>query len=146
AAGTFAFRVLVDRPSAMRASIVGFAFSTTPRDADYVPVGHRALGGVASMPLDEALDILGPLLANPNVVKLGHDLKFDAIVLGRHDVALGGLGLDTMLASYLLDATRSAHRLEDLSLEHTAYKALAEEDICGKGVKALSLADVPVEA
>src|SRR5438876_6493926 len=45
AAGRFAFRVLVDRPSAMQASIVGFAFSTAARDADYVPVGHRALGG-----------------------------------------------------------------------------------------------------
>jgi DNA polymerase I len=145
-AGAFAFRVLVDRPSAMQASIVGLAFATSPRDADYVPVGHHALGAVPSMPVDEALEILGPLFANPAIVKSGHDLKFDAIVLGRHEVALGGLGTDTMLASYLLDATRNAHRLEDLSLEHTAYRAIAEEDICGKGVKAVSLADVPVEA
>ena len=49
-AGSFAFRVLVDRPSAMQASIVGLAFSTSPRDADYVPVGHHALGAVPSMP------------------------------------------------------------------------------------------------
>jgi DNA polymerase-1 len=146
AAGSFAFRVLVDRPSAMQASIVGFAFSTSPRDADYVPVGHHALGAVPSMPLDDALETLGPLFANPSIVKAGHDLKFDAIVLGRHEVALGGLGTDTMLASYLLDATRSAHGLGDLSLEHTAYRAIAEEDVCGKGVKAISLADVPVEA
>jgi DNA polymerase-1 len=146
AAGSFAFRVLVDRPSAMQASIVGFAFSTSPRDADYVPIGHHALGAVPSMPLEEALESLGPLFANPAIVKSGHDLKFDSLVLGRHEVALGGLGTDTMLASYLLDATRNAHRLEDLSLEHTAYRAIAEEDICGKGVKAVSLADVPVEA
>jgi DNA polymerase-1 len=145
-AGRFAFRVLVDRPSAMRASIVGLAFSTRPRDADYVPVGHRALGGVPSMPLDEALGALGPILADPDVAKSGHDLKFDAVVLGRHGVSLAGLGTDTMLASYLLDATRSAHGLEDLALEHTAYRAIVEEDICGRGVKALSLADVPVEA
>ena len=51
-----------------------------------------------------------------------------------------------MIASYLIDATRSAHRLEDLALEHTSYKALTEEDVCGRGAKALSLADVPVEA
>ena len=145
-AGSFAFRVLVDRPSAMQASIVGLAFSTSPRDADYVPVGHHALGAVPSMPTDDALEILGPLFANPAIVKSGHDLKFDAIVLGRHEVALGGLGTDTMLASYLLDATRSAHKLEDLSLEHTSYRAIAEEDICGKGAKSVSLADVPVEA
>src|SRR5256885_10006908 len=51
-----------------------------------------------------------------------------------------------MLASFLLDASRVEHRLEDLSLEHTSYKALSDEDVCGRGVKALSLADVPVEA
>ena len=145
-AGRFSFRVLVDGPSAMQASIVGLAFSTTPRDADYVPVGHRALGGMASMPFEDAIGVLGPVLADPNIIKSGHDLKFDEIVLAQHGVTLSGLGTDVMLASYLLDATRSAHRLEDLSLEHTAYKAIAEEDICGKGVRALSLAEVPVEA
>jgi len=98
------------------------------------------------MPLEEAVGILGPVLADPSVIKSGHDLKFDEIVLARHGVVLNGLGTDVMLASYLLDATRSAHRLEDLSLEHTAYKAIAEEDVCGKGVRALSLAEVPVEA
>ena len=51
-----------------------------------------------------------------------------------------------MIASYLIDATRSTHRLEDLALEHTSYKALTEEDVCGRGAKAVSLADVPAEA
>jgi DNA polymerase I len=145
-AGSFAFRVLVDRPSAMQASMIGLAFSTAPRDADYVPVGHRALGEVPSMDRDEALKALGPVLSDPGILKSGHDLKFDSIVLTRHGIELAGLATDTMLVSYLLDATRSAHRLEDLSLEHTAYRAIAEEDICGKGVKAMSLAEVPVEA
>src|SRR5436190_7725778 len=63
-AGAFSFRVLVDRPSAMQASILGFAFSTAARDADYVPVGHRALGEVPSMEVGEALAILGPVLAD----------------------------------------------------------------------------------
>src|SRR5437762_13702024 len=146
AAGRFALRVLPDRPSAMRASIVGLAFSTAPRDADYVPVGHHALGEVASMPLDAALGALGPLLEDPGVRKVGHDLKFDTILLARHGVSLRGLDTDTMLASYLIDATRSEHLLEDLALEHTSYKAFTEEEVCGRGVKALSLADVPVEA
>src|SRR5206468_3727924 len=78
--------------------------------------------------------------------KTGHDLKFDAIVLARHGVTLRGLETDTMLASFLVDSSRAEHRLEDLALEHTSYKALSEEDVCGRGVKALSLADVPVEA
>jgi DNA polymerase-1 len=92
------------------------------------------------------LDALRPVLEDEAVKKAGHDLKFDAIVLARHGVTLRGLDLDTMLASYLIDSTRSEHRLEDLALEHTSYKALTEEDVCGRGVKALSLAEVPVEA
>ena len=93
-----------------------------------------------------ALDALRPVLEDEAIGKDGHDLKFDAIVLARHGVTLRGLDIDTMLASYLLDATRSEHLLEDLALEHTSYKALTEEDVCGRGAKAVSLADVPVEA
>jgi DNA polymerase I len=145
-AGRFALRVLPDRPTAMRASIVGLAFSTGPRDADYVPVGHRALDNTESLPLDVALEPLRPVLEDEAVRKNGHDLKFDAIVLARHGVALRGLQTDIMLASYLIDATRSDHPLEELALEHTSYKALKEEDVCGRGAKAISLAEVPVDA
>jgi len=144
--GSCAFRVLPDRPSAMRASIVGLAFSTSAREADYVPTGHRALANAPSLALDAVLEVLKPLLEDPAVAKIGHDIKFDAIVLARHGVRLGGLDFDTMIASYLVDATRSTYPLEELALEHTAYKALTEEDVCGKGVKALSIGDIPVEA
>jgi DNA polymerase-1 len=146
AAGRFSLRVLPDLPSAMRASMVGLAFSTSPREADYVPTGHRALGADANVPLRVALDALRPLLEDPAVAKVGHDVKFDTIVLARHGVTLRGVETDTMIASYLIDATRSAHRLEDLALEHTSYKALTEEDVCGRGVKALSLGDLPPDA
>ena len=146
AAGRFALRVLPDRPTAMRASIVGLAFSTAPRDADYVPIGHRSLSATETLPLERVLHALRPVLEDESVKKAGHDLKFDAIVLARHGVTIRGLETDTMLASFLLDSSRAEHRLEDLSLEHTSYKALSEEDVCGRGVKALSLAEVPVEA
>ena len=145
-AGRFAFRVLPDGPTAMRASIVGISFSTSPRDGDYVPIGHRSLDNTDSLPLEVALDALRPLFEDEALKKDGHDLKFDAIVLARHGVTLRGLDVDTMLASYLLDATRSAHLIEDLALEHTSYKALSAEDVCGRGAKAMSLADVPVDA
>jgi DNA polymerase-1 len=146
AAGRVAFHVLPDQAATMRASIVGMAFSTGVHDADYIPVGHRALGNVPSMPLATALQALAPILEDETIRKSGHDLKADAILLARHGVTLRGLDLDTMLASYLIDATRSEHRLEDLALEHLRYKALSEEDVCGKGAKAMSLADLPAEA
>jgi DNA polymerase-1 len=146
AAGRFSLRVLPDQPSAMRASIVGIAFSIAPREAQYVPVGHRALGVDGNLPLAAALEALAPVLEDPAIRKIGHDVKFDTIVLARHGVTLRGVETDTMIASYLIDATRSAHRLEDLGLEHLRYKALTEEDVCGRGVKALSLGDLPPNA
>jgi DNA polymerase-1 len=146
AAGRFALRVLPDHPAAMRARIVGLSFSDAPRDADYVPTGHRALGSEASVPVDVALAALRGVLEDPAILKSGHDLKFDAILLARHGVVLAGLDVDTMLASYLIDATRSEHRLDDLAIEYVGYKVIDEEEVCGKGAKAVSLAEVPVEA
>jgi len=153
-AGRFAMRVLPDAPSAMRAGIVGIAFSTAPRDADYIPTGHRGpapslveeAAEVPTIAVGTVLDALRPVLEDPAIGKSGHDLKFDAIMLARHGVTLQGLETDTMLTSYLIDATRAEHRLEDLALEHVSYKALKEEDVCGRGAKAISLADVPVDA
>ncbi|HEU4695105.1 MAG TPA: DNA polymerase I, partial [Vicinamibacterales bacterium] len=155
AAGAFTFRVIPDAPQATRASIVGIGFSSEPRRAAYVPVGAEKSGrsdlfgddepAVAGLPLRTILEVFGPLLENPAVAKGGHDLKFDAIVLERHGVTLRGIGIDTMLASYLIDANRSGHPLEELALEYAGYKALPEADVCGRGAKAISFREVPAE-
>jgi DNA polymerase-1 len=145
-AGRFALRVLPDTPSAMRAAIVGLSFSTKARQARYVPLVASGLGFDGGLDPRAALDTLKPVLEDPSVGKIGHDLKFDAILLQRHGITLAGLETDTMLASYLVDATRSEHLLEDLALEHTGYKALTEEEVCGRGAKAVSFAQIPVQA
>ena len=152
AAGEFAFRVLPDQPLAMRAGIVGIVFSAADRCARYVPIGHVAsdasqglLAGADAPEQIEtrvALERLKPLFEDETLRKIGHDLKFDAIVLARHGITLRGLGFDSMLASYVLDATRPGHPLEPTSLEHLGYKALTEEDLCGRGARALPLARV----
>jgi DNA polymerase-1 len=157
AAGRFALRVLPDAPSAMLAGIVGISFSTGPHRARYIPLTSHtpppldlfgqpeitaASGGLG---VDDTLASLRSLLEDPSLQKIGHDLKFDAIVLARHGVSLQGLATDTMLASYLLDATRSSHPLEELALEHAGYKALSEEDVCGRGAKAVSFRAIGVD-
>lgn len=154
--GRFALRVLPDAPSAMQAGIVGMAFSTESRQARYIPLSARtsASDDLFGAPVSgtregvdtaDALAVLKEVLENSSIAKVGHDLKFDAIVLERHGIALNGIETDTMLASYLLDATRSSHPLEDLALEHSGYKALREEDLCGRGAKAIPFAVVPPE-
>jgi DNA polymerase-1 len=156
AAGRFGFRVLPDAPSAMRSGIAGIAVSLRSRHARYVPLTVRKqdddlFGPEAPGPDEDVLDVfealaeLKPLFEDASVAKVGHDLKFDAIVLERHGVILRGIETDTMLASYLLDATRSAHPLEELSLEHAGYKALSEEDVCGRGAKTIAFSQVAAD-
>ncbi len=77
---------------------------------------------------------------------MGHDLKAEVVVLARHGVTLRGLRFDTMLASYLLDATRSSHPVEVGALEHLGYQAATEESVCGRGSRALALGDLPPAA
>jgi DNA polymerase-1 len=154
-AGEFAFRVIPDQPSAMLARIVGIAFATRDREARYVPIGHvnsdtkgdLLTSAAAPTQVDAvaALDRLRPLFENDAIRKIGHDLKFDTIVLARHDVSLRGSSFDSMLASYLLDATRG-HLLEAASLAHLDYKLLADEEVCGRGAKAVPFAHLPPAA
>jgi DNA polymerase-1 len=144
-AGRFALRVIADGASCMRSSLIGIVVSTGPRQARYVPVGHEGFAGGASLDRTAALAILRGVLEDPAIGKVGHDLKADTVVLSRYGVALAGLQVDTMLASYLIDATRSSQELEPTALEQLGYKALTQDDICGKGAKALPFAQVPVE-
>jgi DNA polymerase-1 len=145
-AGRMALRVIPDRPAAVRAGIVGLSVATRARWARYIPVRHSGMHTGPQLTVTEVLAALKPVLEDASIEKTGHDLKFDAIVLARHGVTLRGLGLDTMIASYLLDATRSGHPLEGTALEHLGYKALTEEDLCGRGAKATLILDLPPEA
>jgi len=130
----------------MRAGLVGIAFSRGERHARYVPLGHRALDEVSNLDTGRALRALAPLLEDETVEKVGHDVKYDAIVLARHGVTVAGPGFDTMLASYLLDSTRAPHALETLSIEHLDYKPLTEEGVYGKGAKASARRNLPATA
>ncbi|MGE0392327.1 MAG: DNA polymerase I [Vicinamibacterales bacterium] len=152
----FALRVVTDSPSAMQSAIVGVAISTAGHQARYIPLGHGgpADGGdllsASSRPdqleLEPTLARLRPLLEDATVAIVGHDLKADAIVLARHGITLDGLAFDSMLAAYLLDATRPGHPLDKTALEHLQYQAITEADIRGKGAKAVTLPSLAPEA
>ena len=145
-AGRVGLAVVADGADAMRAGLVGIALSAGPRHARYVPLGHRTLGAGDGLAPDAALGALAKPLADAGLAKIGHDLKRAALVLGRHGVTLDGFDLDTLIAGYLLDATRPGLDLRDLALEEIGYKAISLEEVVGKGAKAPGLADVPVDA
>ncbi len=146
AAGHVGLRVMGDDADPMRARIVGIALSRGARHARYVPLGHHALDEAVNLDTPTVLAALAPLLGDGKVEKVGHDVKYDAIVLARHGVMVAGPGFDTMLASYLIDSTRAPHALETLSIEHLDYKPLTEEGVYGRGAKATAPADLPATA
>jgi len=154
-AGEFGLHAITTGPSAVQGSIVGICVSMEDRQASYIPVGHEGGAGggdllsAAARPdqlgLETVLARLKPALENAAIKKVGHDLKQDVIALGRHGVTLRGIAFDSMLGSYLLDPTRSSHTRGDCALEHLGYKSLDEENVLGKGVKAVTIASLAPE-
>ncbi len=146
AAGRVALRVIADTAVPVSARVVGLAVATGARTARYVPVGHGTLDATANLDLDDVMARLAPVLRDPGVARVGHDVKFDAMVLAHAGHPVPEAAFDTMLASYLVDSTRAPHAIEDLALEYLGYKAAREEDALGRGAKAVSPADVPASA
>ena len=75
-----ALRLITDGTAPVRATLVGVAVSTAPRQARYVPVGHQGFMGEGSLDRQRALVLLAPVLEDPAIAKVGHDLKADLIV------------------------------------------------------------------
>ncbi len=98
----------------MSTPLVGLAISARVGDAVYIPLSHRYLTAPAQLSLDDVRDVLGPTLADPEVAKVGHDLKYSKVLLGRHGLPLRGTRSDSMLASYLLNP-ESTHKLSHLA-------------------------------
>jgi len=106
-AGTLAIGVETTSPEAMRAELVGIALATRIGEGCYVPTAHRYIGSPKQLTLLQVKEVLAPLLADPTVKKVGHDLKYVEVVLGHHAMPLAGAAFDVMIASYLLDPEAS---------------------------------------
>ncbi len=144
--GQCAVYLVTDERPAMQAALVGIAIGTGDGRATYVPLGHTSLDACPNLAVKALRDIVGPLLADASIAKTGHDLKAVTLVLARHGLTLAGVRDDVMLASYVHDAASSAHALEPLALDRLGYKAMESEVLRGKGVKALPVSQVAVEA
>ena len=135
-AGRFGLHVLAVSGPPSRGGVVGLAFSKAKRSASYVPLARDGLDLTDSLDEKTVFGTLGPILEDPQVRKVGHNLKREMLELATHEIRLRGLELDTMIASYLLDATRVTPTLETVALEHSGYQALTAEAVRGKGAKA----------
>jgi DNA polymerase I len=140
---------LYDGPSAVRSDLVGLAFAI-PRpgaapDRVYVPTCHRYLGAPACVPEAQVLEVLGPLLASPSLVKHAADAKTIDVLLRRRARVLAGVATDPTIASYLLDASRARHDLDVVALIEGVGDVAARPTWMGTGRTARTGVDIPVE-
>ena len=132
---------------AMRADLCGLSFAVQSGSAWYVPV--RSPDSANHLDEQTVLESLRPIIEDEATLKIGHNLKYDLLVLRRAGVELRGLAsagsCDTMVASYLLDASRSSHSLDALSLAMLSRANVSITDLIGSGKKQKRFDEVPLE-
>ncbi len=149
-AGMFAFDLETDSTNEMQAGIVGLSFSSGEGEAYYIPVGHTTTAtGEEPGPqlaIADVVERLRPVLSDESVGKVGHNAKFDMMVLARHGVWVRGLRFDTMIAAYLLNPGRRGLGLKEQAFENLGIVMTQITELIGKGSKQISMAATPVRA
>jgi len=125
--------------------IVGIGLMTQTLGSAYLPLAHQGLTEMTQLPIDAALNAIKPLLEDAQLAKLGHNLKYDRHILLNHDISLAGICDDTMLESYIVNATASRHNMDDLAQYYLGHTTTTFEDIAGKGKSQLNFADIALD-
>ncbi len=129
----------------MQAQLVGVCVAVEPGQAAYIPFGHDYLGAPAQLSQDTVLAQLKPLLEDPDIKKVGQNLKYDMSVLAQHGIDLQGVAFDTMLESYVLDSVATRHDMDSLAAEYLGETTISFSDVAGKGASQLTFNQVSLE-
>jgi DNA polymerase-1 len=132
-----------------RPALAGIALALAPGLAAYIPVGHRVSGsldldGPGELSLEAAIERLRPLLEDPGVLKIGHDVKTAAHLLSRYGIALAPYDC-TMLMSYVLDGGQFEHTIENLVRRSFEHELTPLKELVGTGKSLIAFAEVPRE-
>ncbi len=156
-AGSFAFDTETTSLDATRAEIVGFSLAVAPGRACYVPLAHTTGSGdlfgseglaPGQVPIRDALDLLRPLLEDPSLLKIGQNIKYDALLLRRYGISVAPID-DTMLMSYALDAGKGGHGMDALSERHLGHVCISFDQViehaAGAKKSERTFAGVPID-
>jgi DNA polymerase-1 len=157
AQGFIAVDTETDSLTAATAKLVGISLALTPGKACYIPVGHispKSSGKAGELDLtggerpqqmqtQVAVDALKEVLEDPAILKIGHNLKYDWQVLAQHGLRINPVE-DTLLLSFVLDAGKHGHGLDELALLHLQHKMISFNDVTKKGNERISFMQVPL--
>ena len=148
-----------------RADLIGISLSVDPGHACYIPLGHinphqpsglnlpltdnlesetKELGAPQQIPLDDALKTLQPMLTNPSILKIGHNIKYDMVVLARYGMTVNPVD-DTMLLSYVLEGGSHGHGMDELAELYLGHTTIKYKDVTGIGKSQITFDQVPLD-
>lgn len=127
---------------ALSAELVGLSFAIAQEAPVYVPLAHQET--TPQLSREWVLTTLKPILENPNIKKIGQNLKYDYNVLQNYQITLKGIFADTMLESYVLNSTAARHDMDSLALKYLGYQTISFRDIAGTGAKQLRFDEIPI--
>jgi len=139
----FAFDTETDALGPMKSNLIGMSFSWKPATGFYLPV--RGPAGSALLPLERALAAVRPILEDPSVKKIGHNIKYDLLVMRQAGVKLRGIEMDTMIAAFLLDSSRVQYGLDRLAFDLLNFRKIATVELIGKGKDQIGMDRVPLD-
>jgi len=138
----------------MQALLVGISLSVDPGQACYIPLGHRdgasddlfSTDALAEgqLPMEEALKALKPVLEDDAILKIGQNMKYDAKIFARHDIAVTPID-DTMLMSYALNSGIHGHGMDTLSERYLSHTPIPIKELLGSGKSAITFDRVPID-
>jgi DNA polymerase-1 len=157
AQGYVAFDTETNSLTPSTTKLVGVSLAIAPGKACYIPIGHvdpatasdggfvfEAAQAPKQIKLSDMVAELRELFADPGVLKIAHNLKFDAQVLEQHGLTVAPYD-DTMLLSYVLGAGAHGHGLDELALRFFQHKMISYDDITGAGRNKITFDRVPLE-
>ncbi|HPH96966.1 MAG TPA: DNA polymerase I [Anaerolineaceae bacterium] len=142
AAGCLAFDTETTSTDPMRADLVGISIACKEGEGYYIPVGH--IQG-QQLPLAQVIEALRGPLTDPAVEKIGHNIKYDVLVLSRNGIQVRPLSMDTMIAEWLVDPGSRNLGLKNLAWERLGIEMTHIEELIGKGKAQITFDAVPVE-
>ncbi len=138
----------------MLANLVGVSLAIEPGKACYIPIAHTGSGGAGTLDLDgdrpqqlakrDVLARLKPLLEDPGVLKIGQNIKYDAVMFAKEGITISPVD-DTMLISYVLEGGAHGHGMDELSELHLGHKTIQFADVAGSGKNQVTFDRVPID-
>ena len=126
----------------MRAKLVGIALAVDPEHGFYIPLGHQTGQQLAS---EEVFSVLESPLTDKNIGKVGHNLKYDYLILKRAGIRVWPLTFDTMIAEWLVNPSSRNLGLKNLAWVRLGYEMTQIEELIGKGRGQKTMDQVPIE-